>query len=158
VITAGQCRRATAKPRAGRRPAAPRGPCPCPQAVCRQSGRTARPAASGKPADRSRPIVRTHDSEGQDLAQIAHRIRTDQAAARRQRLKETLRLQSHPAQARARNGMLFARQWSASTCARAAKVFWQVVEAEGLDWISDVEVRRLAESRVREHSPETAQP
>jgi hypothetical protein len=54
--------------------------------------------------------------------------------------------------------MLFARQWSASTCARAAKVFWQVVEAEGLDWISDVEVRRLAESRVREHSPETAQP
>ena len=62
------------------------------------------------------------------------------------------------AKARARNGTLFARQWSASTCARAARVFWQIVQTEGLDWISDIEVRRVAESRATEHLPQTAQP
>ena len=97
-------------------------------------------------------IVRMHDVEGQEWTAIAQRIRADQAAARRHQLGEALRLESHPAKARARNGTLFARQWSASTCARVARVFWQIVQTEGLDWISDIEVRRVAESQASKRS------
>jgi hypothetical protein len=100
-------------------------------------------------------IVRMRHLEGQGWAAIARRIRTDQAAARRHQIGESHRLEAHPAKARARNGTLFAHQWSASTCARAARVFWQIVQAEGLDWISDIEVRRLAESRASKQSPHT---
>jgi hypothetical protein len=99
-------------------------------------------------------IVRMHDLEGHGWAAIAQRIRADQAAARHNQLGESLRLEAHPAEARARNGTLFARQWSASTCARAAKVFWQIVQTEGLDWISDIAVRRIAESRPSKQSPQ----
>ena len=97
-------------------------------------------------------IVRMHDLEGQGWAAIARRIRTDQAAARRHQLGEALRLEAHPAKARARNGTLFAREWSSATCARAARVFWQIVQTEGLDWIRDIEVRCLAESRAGKQS------
>jgi hypothetical protein len=101
-------------------------------------------------------IVRMHDLEGQGWSSIAQRIRTDQAAARRHQLGEALRLEAHPAKARARNGTLFARQWSAATCARAARVFWRLIHTEGLDWINDIEVRRLAESRASKQSPHAA--
>jgi len=101
-------------------------------------------------------IVRMHDLEGQAWAAIAQQIRADQAAARRHQLGEALRLEAHPAKARVRNAALFARQWSASTCARAARVFWQIVETEGPDWIRDIEVRRLAESRASQQSRQAA--
>ena len=101
-------------------------------------------------------IVRFHDVEGQGWATIARRIRTDQAATRRHQLGEAIRLESHPAQARAHNSPLFARQWSPATCSRAARVFWQIVQTEGPDWIRDIEVRRLAESRTSQPSPQTA--
>jgi len=101
-------------------------------------------------------IVRMHDLEGEEWTAIARRIRTDQAVARRHQLGESLRLETHPAEARARNGTLFARQWSASTCARAARVFWRIVQTEGPDWIRDIEVRRVAEFRVSKHSPQAA--
>jgi hypothetical protein len=101
-------------------------------------------------------IVRMHDVEGQGWSAIAQRIRADQAAARRHQLGEALRLEANPAEARARNGTLFAREWSPKTCARAARVFWQIVQTEGLDWIRDIEVRRLAESRASKRSPQAA--
>jgi len=101
-------------------------------------------------------IVRMRHLENQSWAAIARRIRTDQAAARRHQLGESFRLEAHPAEARARNGTLFAREWSASTCARAARVFWQIVQTEGQDWISDIELRRLAESRTSKRSPQAA--
>jgi hypothetical protein len=97
-------------------------------------------------------IVRMRYLEGQGWAVIARRIRTDQAAARRHQLGEALRLEAHPAEARTRNGTLFARERSPATCARAARVFWQIVQTEGLDWVSDIEVRRLAESRAGQQS------
>jgi hypothetical protein len=93
-------------------------------------------------------IVRLHDLEGQGWATISRRTRTDQAAARHHQFGEALRLETNPAQARAHNGTLFARQWSPATCARAARVFWQIVHTEGPDWIRDIEVRRLTESRA----------
>ena len=99
-------------------------------------------------------IVRMYDLEGHGWATIARRIRADQAAARRHQLGESLRLEAHPAEARARNGTLFARQWSPATCARAARVFWQIVQTEGLDWISDIAVRRIADSRPSKQSPQ----
>jgi hypothetical protein len=97
-----------------------------------------------------------YDLEGHGWATIARRIRADQAAARRHQLGESLRLEAHPAEARARNGTLFAREWSPATCARAARVFWQIVQTEGLDWIRDIEVRCLAESRASKQSCQAA--
>jgi hypothetical protein len=94
--------------------------------------------------------------ECQGWTAIAQQIRADQAATRRHQLGEALRLEANPAKARARNGTLFARQWSAATCARAARVLWQIVQTEGPDWISDIEVRRVAEFRVSKHSPQAA--
>jgi DNA invertase Pin-like site-specific DNA recombinase len=101
-------------------------------------------------------IVRMHDIEGQGWTAIARRIRADQAVARRHQLGEALRLEANPAEARARNGTLFAREWSPATCARAARVFWQIVQTEGLDWIRDIEVRCLAESRASKQSCQAA--